>query len=34
MFNGEIMGEVQGAGAKVSTIGKMMLGQKLEDVHE
>jgi len=32
MFRGEVMGEVDGEGADVSTIGQMMLGKKLEAV--
>ncbi len=34
LFRGEIMGEVAGDGADVSDIGKMMLGQKREVLHE
>lgn len=34
LFNGEIMGEVDGDGADVSTIGRMMLGQTSEVIHE
>lgn len=34
LFNGEIMGEVEGDGANVSTIGRMMLGQTSEVIHE
>jgi len=32
LFRGEVMGEVDGEGADVSTIGQMMLGKKLEAV--
>jgi simple sugar transport system ATP-binding protein len=31
LFRGEVMGEVQGEGADVSTIGKMMLGEEMEE---
>jgi simple sugar transport system ATP-binding protein len=34
LFNGEIMGEVEGDNADVSTIGRMMLGQTSEVIHE
>ena len=32
LFRGEVMGDVEGEGADVSTIGQMMLGKKLEAV--